>query len=1048
MSLGKRMHTLKRKIELLEACEADRKTELRNLEFQMGRKRRKEVENWLRNVHTKKDEFQRTEQEVQGNAFLSRIHLGIGNQIEKISREVEELIEQSKFPEGLTLDGDEPKELLTMKLVGRKAEESMKKLWVCIMDDRVFSLGIYGMGGVGKTTLAMHIHNQLLKNPGTYNHVYWVTVSQQFSIYKLQGDIAKVVGITNLLVEENDERKRAAMLFRALANRKRAVLILDDMWEHFTLEKVGIPIGPDECKLILTTRSLSVCLRMGCQRKIKVEPLSEDEAWDLFMEKLKPYDEISPDVEVAARHIAGECGGLPLGIITMARSMRGVDDIREWSTVLKELRESKAGRTDMDEEVFSILRISYGRLKNLIMQQCFLYCALYPEDHVIRREEIIRHFIAEGLIKNGKDSRKAKFDKGHNILNELENVSLLENPTTNRDKLWVKMHDLVRDMALWISGENSGTDGAAGPRFMVKAGLGLREIPEEQEWTEDLERVSLMRNSITEIKEGRSPRCPRLLTLMLGENRGLKKIPDSFFAQMRALKVLDLSCNVYMEKLPNSISDLENLTALLLEGCRRLKHVPSLAKLQPLKELDLGGTAIEKAPEGMGKLVNLRRLSMAVDNENVVVEGETLHQMRHLEEFFGRFYDSSCFTGFPEEMDVYYIEVGCVNSGNWRRPPPFRIRIFSKEVKLDGCSVNMSGDGAEVLVHSILPNVECLTLSKWSNLCALWSSVCELCPPLLRVAGSIALRHGTFSSLKELYIIDCPTIKNLFPHWLVQQYLYSPLTVRVRGCRQLEEIIAGDEGGGGTSTIPTLHTLFLQDLPELKSICRRAMSCHFLEVVRCPKLKRLPHLPCIKNLQLYSLVNLSVLYGEEKGGEVDGFTTTHVYFSALKVLRIENCLQMKNLFSAGLVHHLQNLEDLVIGHSILMEEIIVEAQDDDRGTTAQTADSSSTSNNIHNDSKTISLQKLKTLELMHLPELQIIYGGKMICDSLQIVKIMQCPKLKMLPLHLPLQLDGQPSPPSTLKEISVGEKEWWESLEWDHPNAKTVLQPFLAIVTC
>ncbi|XP_057969540.1 probable disease resistance protein At1g15890 [Malania oleifera] len=323
------------------------------------------------------------------------------------------------------------------------------------------------------------------------------------------------------------------------------------MWEHFTLEKVGIPIGPDGPKLILTTRSLSVCRQMGSQEIIKVKPLSNDEAWELFMEKLQPYNKLSPDVKVAAMSMAEECRGLPLGIITMARSMRGVNDIHEWRTVVKELRESKSGRPDMKEEVFSILRISYGRLKDPIVLQCFLYCALFPEDSVMKREKLIRYFILERLIDR-MDSRQAKFDKGHTILNELENSCLLENAMRGENSPNVKMHDLVRDMALQISG----------PGFLVKAGRKLREIPEDWGWAQDLERVSLMRNDMTEIKTGISPRCRRLQALKeldLG-GTGIEEAPVSM-ANLVNLKVLYMDClkeNVVVgEEILHQMRDLE-----------------------------------------------------------------------------------------------------------------------------------------------------------------------------------------------------------------------------------------------------------------------------------------------------------------------------------------------------------------------------------------------------------------------------------------------------------------------------------------------------------
>jgi len=48
-------------------------------------------------------------------------------------------------------------------------------------------------------------------------------------------------------------------------------------------------------------------------------------------------------------------------------------------------------------------------------------------------------------VIKGQKSREAEFDKGHSMLNRLENVCLLE--IINGGSA-VKMHDLIRDMAI------------------------------------------------------------------------------------------------------------------------------------------------------------------------------------------------------------------------------------------------------------------------------------------------------------------------------------------------------------------------------------------------------------------------------------------------------------------------------------------------------------------------------------------------------------------------------------------------------------------------
>ncbi|GLT76047.1 hypothetical protein SLA2020_477280 [Shorea laevis] len=65
----------------------------------------------------------------------------------------------------------------------------------------------------------------------------------------------------------------------------------------------------------------------------------------------------------------------------------------------------------------------------------------------------------------------------------------------------------------------------------------------------------------------------------------------------------------------------------------------------------------------------------------------------------------------------------------------------------------------------------------------------------------------------------------------------------------------------------------------------------------------------------------------------------------------------------------------------------------------------------------------------------------MVCDSLKYVIILDCPKLKRISLHLPLIDSRETSPSPSLERIWIDSKEWCESLEWDNPNIKNVLQP-------
>ncbi|KAI9378813.1 hypothetical protein POPTR_018G145564v4 [Populus trichocarpa] len=409
---------------------------------------------------------------------------------------------------------------------------------------------------------------------------------------------------------------------KELRKKQKWILILDNLWNTFELHEVGIPepVNLKGCKLIMTSRSKRVCQWMDRRREIKVKPLLENEAWYLFKEKVGRDISLTPEVERIAVDIARECAGLPLGIITIAGSLRRVDDLHEWRNTLKKLKESKY--RDMEDKVFRLLRFSYDQLHDLALQQCLLYCALFPEDHEIVREELIDYLIDEGVIER-VESRQEAIDEGHTMLSRLESVCLLEGIKWYGDYRCVKMHDLIRDMAIQILQENS--------QGMVKAGARLREVPGAEEWTENLTRVSLMRNHIKEIPSSHSPRCPSLSILLLCRNSELQFIANSFFKQLHGLKVLDLSYTG-ITKLPDSVSELVSLTTLLLIDCKMLRHVPSLEKLRALKRLDLSGTALEKIPQGMECLYNLKYLRMNGCGEKEFPSG-LLPKLSHLQVF-------------------------------------------------------------------------------------------------------------------------------------------------------------------------------------------------------------------------------------------------------------------------------------------------------------------------------------------------------------------------------------------------------------------------------
>ncbi|KAH0678389.1 hypothetical protein KY284_019474 [Solanum tuberosum] len=306
---------------------------------------------------------------------------------------------------------------------------------------------IYGMGGLGKTTLARNLY--ISPNIVSSFHTRaWICVSQEYDTMDLLRNIIKSIqGCTKEtldLLERMTERDLEIYL-RDLLTEPKYLVVVDDVWHREAWEslKRAFPDRKNGSRVIITTRKEDVAERADNKGFVyRLRFLSQEESWDLFCRKLLDVRAMVSAMERLAKDMVDKCGGLPLAIVVLSGLLSHKRGLEEWKKVKDNLWQNIK---DDSIEVSYILSLSYSDLSTAL-KQCFLYFGKFPEDRVVHVDHILWLWMAEGFVPTGKEIME---DVAEGFLNELIRRSLIQVVRTFWEKVnKCRIHDLLRDLAV------------------------------------------------------------------------------------------------------------------------------------------------------------------------------------------------------------------------------------------------------------------------------------------------------------------------------------------------------------------------------------------------------------------------------------------------------------------------------------------------------------------------------------------------------------------------------------------------------------------------
>ncbi|PIA27583.1 hypothetical protein AQUCO_07600035v1 [Aquilegia coerulea] len=679
-------------------------------------------------------------------------------------------------------------------------------------------ISVVGTGGFGKTTLAQMIlkEEQVIAN---FEKTMWVCVSEPF-------DIAKVA---KQIIEEAGSSVPDAVGWQAVheslsksVQGKCFLLVLDDVWtyndEQWRQLKLSLDCGGTGSRIIVTTRNERIGKMMGSIYIHRVEELSEDASWSLFRriaflgreEDFEKYEDIGMD-------IAKKCKGVPLAVKTLAVG---------------------------DEDGFlPSLMLSYYALPSEL-KPCFLYCAIFPKDATIKKDELVKLWMAQGFLGScGADGSKDLETIGGGYFDNLAMRSFFQGFKKDNEGNLISciMHDLVHDFAQFLAGSETlivkeqelssvnirhvgvGASNMDNVSIYEKERY-LRTLRPLEGWWDP--RVTVPLDVFNKLK------CLRALSL---HGCKIQEVPDEV-EKLLHLRFLDLSRNNFVE-LPEAICGLLNLQTLKLFKCYRLRKLPiGLGKLSNLRHLEIKNTYwLSYIPCGIGRLSHLRTLDRFVVCDE---DGCKLKDLRLLNQLQGN-------------LSIYGLErVADVNEGKEAELKKkenlcFLTLNFGAEVdvgEVDG--LKMQG-----ILEGFQPhrNLETLNINYYrgfmlpfwiSSLSNLVNLVLYRCSQCLQLPAL-----GRLISLEYLELRELSSLKHIGSEW------YG---------------LDNSSGGGGSSVkqqkvviFPKLKKLEIWDCVELEEwvmplqtdLLEFFPNLLKLELIRCEVLWALPAFGNLKSLE-------------------------------------------------------------------------------------------------------------------------------------------------------------------------------------------------------
>ncbi|XP_068343034.1 disease resistance protein RUN1-like [Pyrus communis] len=467
----------------------------------------------------------------------------------------------------------------------------------------VVMVGIWGMGGLGKTTVAKAIYNQIhhkfefksfladVSNTTSKHGLVYLQEKLISEVLKQKFQISNVDEGINLIEEQFSHRRVLVIVDNIDEVKQLDAIVGDRNW-----------FGPGS-RIIITTRDEHLLNQVD--KTVMAQKMNEEEALELFSWHAFGYTSPNTGYYELSKQVVSYCGGLPLALEVLG-SFLIKRNVAEWRSQLEKLKRTPAGG------IIKRLRISFEGLddtQKAIFLDISCFFIGWDKDYVAKVLDECE-FSAAIEISVLRERCLVTVERNelnmHDLLREMARVIISEKSLDHPGN-WSRLWNPREVINVLIN--KSGTEEVEGLSLHLSI-LDFKSYEFSTEAFTNMKKLRLLQLNNVQLK-GKYKHLPKELIWLCWRGFLLQSIPDGFFNQeklvfldmqgsqlvqvwegsksFQKLKILDLSYSFFLIKSPD-VSQLPNLEKLILEGCDKLSEIhPSTGHLGMLSLVNLKG---------------------------------------------------------------------------------------------------------------------------------------------------------------------------------------------------------------------------------------------------------------------------------------------------------------------------------------------------------------------------------------------------------------------------------------------------------------------------